>query len=138
MLLKLLNIPVNKEITNGCTMLREDGSAFAYDTGISYPDNSLNKSKVCEPLLVIYSYNTMVIIGRPSPKALKWLKPGDSIKLADCELWQFMDDETPVIAAPKHVSDGVLSGNIDINTRETKDTVRYFWMVKCPVCRDLH
>ena len=107
----LIYLPVDKPRIDGCILIRSDGKTFEYLKSDDLHSSYLAICKVAELFFVTYEYNKMIVVGRPSEGALKWLKVGESVMFADC----------------KHVPmpEYDLGGSLMIH-------------VKCPTCGVLH
>ena len=107
MLYTLKYLPVDKPLEDGCTVINLKGEHFTYDAASAVGWN-LDSIRVAEPFLVSNEFNQQVIVGKPMPSALKWLKPGMVLKSVDCCLMSLDQDNV------------------------------YFMLVGCPTCGKPH
>jgi hypothetical protein len=107
-LYKLLYLPTKDQIfTDGCKVIDLNGEVSEWK---EY-HNAKDFLRVAHPMLVTFEYNRMVLVGRPTEAALKWLKVGDEVKAVDCSI---------------------------IGQRETNEDCDYVISVKCPHCGEVH
>lgn len=126
---KLLYLPVDKPLEDGCMIATIKGETFEYkeSEGRGWSKDSI---RVVEPFLVCFEFNEMKVMGRPSPEALKFLKKTEvpEVKSVDCmEYLHDGDGWMPI---------GDYTG--DIGRYRWKCPDYFMWRVKCPTCGVLH
>lgn len=80
-------LPNGVPITDGSTVIDSSGSAFIYDEQIH--EGIIGNLRSAELFIVKTEYNEDKIVGKPSPAALQWLKPGMELKMGGCEIWWY-------------------------------------------------
>ncbi len=121
---KLLYLPVDKPIIDGCILMDSSGETFPYDANAPR-DLKTEHLCVAEPFLVTFEFNRAVVVGQPSP-LVNWLKIGEEVKAADCE---------KAYISP-HLPEGLVKFYKDPEpgSTVTKEVIR----IKCPTCGHLH
>lgn len=122
-----LFLPSDLPFTDGCNIIDQSGNLHAYDETHHTPETK-RLYRVAEPWLVSTQFNKQEPMWRPSPKALKWLKSGDQVKVADTEVWIYSINEKRFISRMEE----------DDNIPEPKSKFCVYARVKCPMCGDLH
>lgn len=122
---KVMYLPNGLPITDGCEVITADGDNYAYD---KYEDYKSSVGIKAASIYIVKSvFNQDVIVGKPSPDALKWLKPGMEIKSADCELWWFDEVKNNFDEKIKYIS-------VFLQPPSQHCVVR----VHCEICGHLH
>lgn len=119
-------LPVDKPLTDGCTIIDIWGTHQIYNSTGSFSENYIKTCKVAELFFVSYAWNEMKIMGRPAPDVLKWLKPGEWVKAIDCQLWY------------KTIDGGLSKSATDNIPLSIKDLESHCFRVRCPTCGVLH
>lgn len=90
-------LPVDKPLTDGCIVIDRSGKNFVFN---SYTHHHMEDDvRVAELFLVAYDYNQPVVVGRPAPASLKWVKPGIEVTHGNCEFYPTnADDQIPTVA----------------------------------------
>ena len=79
---KIMYLPVDEPLTDGFMVINHEGEEFVYSL---YEHERLAPGlKRAELFIVSIEYNTMVVVGRPSTAAKKWLTAGMEVKAVDC------------------------------------------------------
>lgn len=123
---QLLYLPVDKAPTDGCNIIDQSGDLHTYNANDISLWSQCN-CRVAEPFLVKTEYNETVIVGRPSPRALRWMKNKDQVKIVDCQTWIY-DDIAGQFVEPLLPDTSIPANN----------GLSIYIRIRCPHCGDMH
>lgn len=127
MMYRVLYLPVDKPLEDGCDVIDSSGKVFTYDES-----NDTHKGwviKRAEMFIVGREFNIDKVVGKPSPAARKWLKEGMEVKVVDCEHWYYHLEQKKYTGRVRDLQIGA-----GTSTPETTQVIR----VRCQCCQNLH
>lgn len=126
-------LPIDSPWTEGCTLINQIGENLQWD-GVEL---GWNKEcwRVAELFLVSFEFNTMKIVGRPSPETAKWLKPGMKVKACDCALYCREDN-----GAYTKLTEYAIRAHLTAINSSSAKFANFSTRVRvlCPTCQTLH
>lgn len=81
---KVMYLPVDKPITDGCKVINRSGVVTTYEeeTPIELVKRHLKRAEL---FIVTEEFNQRVIVGKPA-RTNKWIKAGDELRAIDCQV----------------------------------------------------